>query len=64
MPPQARSQSPAAFMASVHGEWSETTRSRICSRRPAQSSSRLAASRTGGEHLAVVSAISSAVRVR
>ncbi len=66
MPPHAVPKSPVVLMSAVAGEWSETTRSMVPSRRPSQSSSRLAASRIGGQHLNSVapSAISSAVNVR
>src|SRR5260370_12284845 len=51
IPPQAASKSrpPPVFISSVHGEWSDTTRSSVLARIPSQSSSRLAASRIGGD---------------
>src|SRR5215475_14233925 len=68
MPPQAVPKSPVSvcFIAGVAGEWSETTRSSAPARSPSHSSSRLAASRTGGLALHAVAplAISSELRIR
>ena len=52
-PPQAcwRSPSPRPFSSAVAGEWSLTTMSMTPARSPCQSSSRLPASRIGGQHL-------------
>ena len=53
MPPHACAKSPlsSALRSAVEGEWSDTTRSIVPSARPAQSASRLASPRTGGQHL-------------
>ena len=68
MPPQATPKSPMSrrLSSAVHGEWSETTQSITPSASPAHSSSRLSASRIGGQHLNWVapSGISSAAKVR
>src|SRR5690606_6274598 len=67
-PPQACPKSPVSkrFSSGVHGEWSLTTQSTVPSASPRQSSSRLPASRMGGQHLNWVapSGISSAQKVR
>ena len=56
MPPQAapKSPPPSSFIAAVHGEWSDAMKSSTPAVRPSHRSSRLAASRTGGEHLNAV----------
>ena len=68
MPPQAAPKSPPPrFLSSaVQGEWSETTQSMSPAASAAQSASRLAASRIGGQHLNSVapSAMCSASKVR
>ena len=68
MPPHAapKSPPPCCLRSAVHGEWSETTKSMSPAARAAQSASRLAASRIGGQHLSSVapSAMCSASKVR
>ena len=53
IPPQAAPKSPVSSRLSsgVDGEWSDTTMSISPSARPCHSSSRLASSRIGGQHL-------------
>ena len=68
MPPHAAPKSPLSsrFSSGVHGEWSDTTQSIVPSASADHSSSRLAASRIGGQHLNWVapSGISSALKTR
>jgi len=56
MPPHAtpKSPPPSSFIAAVHGEWSDAMKSSSPAPRPSHRSSRLAASRIGGEHLNAV----------
>ena len=53
IPPHAAPKSPSSsrFRSGVQGEWSDTTQSIVPSASPDHSSSRLAASRIGGQHL-------------
>ncbi len=68
IPPHATPKSPMSkrFRSGVQGEWSETMQSMTPFRSPSHSSSRLLASRIGGQHLYAVPPLgtASAISVR